>query len=170
MKISDRQAFYQQCIADGQSPAMAEIFASQRAPGIETDSSLLAGIGTLADQFDGAEDQLDYLVKQAKADGYTPKPSDYYCGSLATKAGDKNAWLNHDRGRSHVKQVCRQRGVGCQGAVKVASGPADPGPKVKLAESIIREKARQLVRRDPDKARLSAPDLKQLIVDTHARR
>ncbi len=104
------QAFYESMRNAGESHAIAEICACRQGPGVETENSFLAGVGTLRDQF-ADEAELNRVVKAAKKQGYTPKATDTYEPGMAGKCGDPEAFVPHDRPKSHIRQVCEKRGV-----------------------------------------------------------
>jgi hypothetical protein len=88
------------------------------AAGAVTDRELFRGHGTLGDQFDGADDQLDEVTKRAIARGYRPNVNDVYMPTLADDVGDPKAFVPASEGRHHIKKVCEERNWECDGIVK----------------------------------------------------
>lgn len=97
---------------------MAEIFAIRQGPNLNTDTTFLAGVGTLRDQF-GNENELNRVVKAARKQGYEPKASDYYDSGLANRCGDPLAFVPSSDPKSHIRRVCEQQDRTCHGAVEV---------------------------------------------------
>ncbi|MEA3351195.1 MAG: zinc ribbon domain-containing protein [Chloroflexota bacterium] len=87
-------------------------------PALHTDTSYIAGIGTLQDQFDN-EGELMRVVNAAKKNGYTPKATDIYEPGMANKCGDPAAFVPHTDPKTHIRRVCEKRDVTCHGAVEV---------------------------------------------------
>jgi len=103
----------------GESHNIAEMCALQAVPKLRTDTTFLAGVGTLQSQFSDNEAELHRVVKDAKKQGYTPKSTDYYCPSLAKRCGDPEAFVPHDQPKSYVRNLCEKRDISCHGMVEV---------------------------------------------------
>ena len=116
------QAFYAQMRTAGESHNLAEMLALREGPHLSTDTRFMAGSKTLRDQFP-SEDELNRVVKLAKAQGYTPKSTDFYDGNLATKCGDPAAFIPHDNPKAHIRKVCEKRDWTCHGPVEVKRKP-----------------------------------------------
>lgn len=112
------QEFYEDCRRRGESHNLAEMFATRRGPNLNTDTTFMAGLGTLRDDFTN-ENELNRVVKAAKKNGYTPKASDHYDPFLANKCGDPLAFIPSANPKGHVRKVCEKRDQTCHGAVEV---------------------------------------------------
>jgi hypothetical protein len=172
--ISDNprtQAFYESMRRKGESHNMAEMLAVREAPGVETDSTFFAGIGTLAKQFEGDEKVLEHVVSRAKALGYNPNPNDFYNGALVDPEigpGDPAAFVPATGGRGHVRKVCEQRDWSCSGSVNVKRSRREPPkPKVRLADDIVQATVNTMVERNPDLAKVDRRDLAAEVVHQH---
>ncbi len=113
------QGAYVKMRRSGESHRLAEMLALRSGPQLSTDTSFLAGVGTLRDQFDGNDAELNRVVKEAKKQGYTPKATDYYEPSLANRCGDPGAFIPHNEPKGHVRRLCNKRDLACHGAVEV---------------------------------------------------
>lgn len=164
-------ALYREIIASGESQNFAEMIACRQAPGVQTDNTFLAGIGTLRDQFDGDDFTLNEVVQVAQASGYSPKSSDFYNESLARFPGDPEAFLHAGQGRDHIKKVCEKRGTGCRGAVNVKGRGLEKDPfegPPKLAPDLVNEEINRRVAANPDEGRRPRKELAAEVVDKHA--
>lgn len=111
------QAHYELCLANGCAPALAEMLALRRFPGIAgTDAVFNQGRKLDGSQFEEAAAGVGamYLAK-AKAAGVNPAGK-YYCGGLARFPGDPRAWIDS---RGDVARICAESGWTAEGAVKV---------------------------------------------------
>lgn len=105
-----------ECINEGTSPTLAEMFASAQAPCAVTDATFLAGHCN-GSQFAGQEAEGDFIRRVAESEGQSVKGK-VYLGGLAKYPGDPKAWVD---GRGDVKKVCEERGWNCEGSVNVKS-------------------------------------------------
>ena len=122
---------YTGCIERGESVMLAEMLALRQAPRGMTEDIFFEGIGTLDNQFKGAEGaaQLDRITSEAQKHGYRPGYNDYYCGQLASFPGDPDAFVPRTGGRSHVKKVLEKKGwSSVDGAVIVKGKEPDQDP------------------------------------------
>jgi hypothetical protein len=133
----EQQKHYDACIAEGTSPALAEMFATGQTPGVSTTKTFLEGMSTNGSQFESKPEIGDYLARDLKKSGGSPKGKVYLSG-LALYPGDPKAWVSD---KSDVKRVCRERDYDCSGAVSHQSEgrkerakipPRKSGRKVKL--------------------------------------
>lgn len=93
-------------------------------PKLKTDTEFHARRGTLVDQLGGDEAWAKFITKRAKERGYNPGVNDVYISQLVRSEvgpGDPQAWIKPSEGRAEVAKRCRARGLGCDGAVKVAA-------------------------------------------------
>lgn len=166
---------YQACIANGCSPALADMLASQQAPGLQTDTRRAAGHGTLRDQLGS---QTEDVVKAAQKRGFTPGYNMVYNSNLAQYHGDPLAFCPSHDIASHMKKVAKKRGhalVSDDGKVKVKRREAEQPieKKVKLAPSLVKSELRKLAKANPEIARAPSQVKRELcrqIVAKHGQR
>ena len=168
---STRLALYMRLRREGKDHRLADMLASQRPPGGFTDDTFFSGIPRLAEQI-GDDKQVERYVNAARKHGYNPSPNDMYQPGLARFPGDPEAFLNRSRGRSYIRDLCRQRGWGCNGAVNVESREPDSDPYAKencvpLGNDIVNSFARDMVKKNPDLKRKNRAELRQMILDKH---
>ncbi len=162
------QAEYETMLSRGVKPRLAEMLALRAAPKLLTESVFSAGVGTLDKQFAGDEQQLDHLTKQAMKHGYKPNINDVYTPALARFRGDPLAFVPAQEGLGHIRKVCEQRGLACEGAVNVKGRQQDKAITVTpLAEDLIREKTQQAIAADPGLKFKSKRELREQIIDRH---
>lgn len=137
-------------------------------PSLVTDTSFLASHGTLLQQCEGDDKEADRIAKAAKKQGYTPGINDVYVPTIATSTGDPAAFITPGDGRGHVKDVCRSRGMSCNGRVEYTAPERPPVQKKKLSEKFIRERSRALVHQRPELAHKPAGELRQQLIAKHA--
>jgi hypothetical protein len=168
--------FYVGLLDKGQSESMAEILTVRQAPGLRTEASESAarnqarGGSTLADQFRGAENLLEYRVAQAKKQGYTPNATDYYDSSVARFPGDKRAWLSGQQSAGDVKRDIASHGGGMMKGGDVTLAPETdvaPTPPKKLNERIVSRIEQRMVAEDPGLATKDRRELRESIKDKH---
>lgn len=162
------QEIYNEAIANGVTPMMADMLASRQGPGLKTDTTIWGGAGTLDSQFKNNQPHLKLITEAAKKAGYTPNPNYVYQPALAEFLGDPKAFVPPSEGNSHVRKVCEERGWGCEGAVKIKTPQGPPPKPVKLAESLIREGVTKMVTDNPDLARKPIRQLREAVIDKHA--
>mgnify|MGYP001610868419 CR=1 FL=1 len=168
---STRLAFYMRLRYEGKDHRMADMLASQRPPGCVTDDTFFGGIPRLAEQI-GDDKQLQKYVNAARKHGYNPSPNDMYQPGLARFPGDPEAFINRSRGRSYIKKLCERRGWGCAGAVNVEArqpdhDPHDPKHCEPLANDIINNFAKDMVKTNPDLKRKSRAEIRQMVLERH---
>ena len=152
-------AFYESCIARGESPRLAEMLALRAAPRCMTDSVFTAGKGTLAQQFDGDEKVLEKTIKLAGKYGYKPNANDVYISQLAAFPGDPKAFVPSGDARGHIKKVCEERGWACEGGVKVKAGPKRERKSTKLSPDLVEQNVQKMIRKNPDLKRVPKREL-----------
>lgn len=81
-----------------------EMIRANIGPGLQTDTTWHKGRGTLLDQMGGDEVYTDYIVSEARKQGYNPGPNDVYLGQIAEKAGDREAFFKPSDGRAELKK------------------------------------------------------------------
>lgn len=165
------QAFYEQCRDDGESHNMAEICAFRRAPGLSTDTTYMAGVGTLLQQCGDNEAELKRLVKAAKRHGHTPNMHSIYNPTLAPQFGHPDGFVPHDSPKAHVLDVCKRRGKDCTGLVNYKAPqrdkPLKPAPR--LNKRIVNDYVRRAVKADPGlrQRKGAIANLRQEVVEKH---
>lgn len=166
-----RGAHYAMMRFNGQSNNMAAMIAMQKGPGLNTDSVFFQGAKPLYDQF-GSQKHLNHYLKAAKKHGFTPSKNSTYMPGLARFQGDPEAFVDHTQGRGYIRKLCERRGWSCEGAVNVQGRQPESDPLAyenckPLAESIIRQRASQMVKSDPTLKRMDRRELRQKIIDKH---
>jgi len=163
-----RLSFYVCLRLSGESHRMAESIAAQRCAMGMTDDIFFAGLGMLGDNMRPA--QLQSLIDTAKAQGFTPTANHVYMPGLARFRGDREAFVSRSDGRSYIKKLIESRGWECEGGVNVKgrSPEADPLDSAKpLADDIIADTARDMIKADPEVGKLSRRELRERIVEKH---
>ena len=97
-------------------------------------------------------------------------PNDEYMPELARFRGDTEAVVSFDGGRDHIRKVCQQRGWACDGAVTVKGRGPDVDPHVPtrpVHENLMPELAGNMVKKNPDLARKTNAELRQMVYDKH---
>lgn len=137
----EQQIAYDQMILEGVSPSLAEMFALQKAPGIQTDSTFFAGHCN-GNQFEKTPQQGEYL-KEVAAKAGVDVTGKVYMSSLAEFPSDPRAWVST---RGEIKQICEERGWSVSGGVNHKSSSYDEGPDplegVKVNPSLVDNKIR----------------------------
>lgn len=104
--------FYNEMIASGVSPKLADMLASRTPPGASTDREFLHGHCN-GNQFEGFQAMGDYYQSYAKKAGINTKGK-IYLSSLANFPGDPKAWVSD---RSDAARVIDSNGWGAEGAI-----------------------------------------------------
>lgn len=160
-----RLALYIKTRRSGSTHRFAEMIAMQRAPQIMTDDVFFAGARPWAADITPARRAL--LLRQAKAQGFTPPADAVYYPDLARFPGDKEAYVTRAMGRGYIKKKCEERGWACHGGVQaVAREPdVDPWEKcVPMAEDVIRQNAIRMIEKDPSLRRLKRKELRDMVL------
>jgi hypothetical protein len=131
------QSAYEAMREAGESHNIAELCALRQTPALQTDTTFLAN---RKDPFGGDENYAKRAVANCEAHGVTPGGRTYL-GSLARFEGDPEAWVTS---KADVRDICRRRGWGCEGAVEVKApsreiadpfaAPYEVNPKLIQAE------------------------------------
>lgn len=139
------QAFYEVLIEDGVSPSLADTLAHRKFPGIKTDATHFAGKWH-KDQFEGS--QYGRVVRKIAERKGVSTVGKIYHHSLARYPGDPEAWVDS---RGDIARICKERGWGCEGEVKVQREDFDAHPREKyeLAPEVVERYVREGVREDP---------------------
>ena len=115
---------YEQCLAEGTSPALAEMFALAAPPGCNTDNVFCADRKE-EEQF--KDPRVRMFRRKAEKQGVSTNGK-IYLGSLARFPGDPTAWVS---GRGDIASTCQKRGWECEGTVTVK-----PDPEMALEKSV----------------------------------
>lgn len=150
---------------------LQDMLSSRTAPGGMTDDVFLAGFGTLDQQIKNPI-HLAHIVKEARKQGYNPRPTDVYSPALARRIGDKAAFLNHGQGLGHAKKVAEERGHALEfdgpiASVKARELESEPKPKQRLHPRIVERLRRRKIRQNPELARANQNELRHEIVEKH---
>jgi len=165
-----RLAFYLSQREKGVNHQIAAMTACQAAPRSMTDRELFEGMGPLAKQFEGEEDYLDRIVAGARAHGHNPGANDVYMSNLARFEGDPLAFVPPTGGRGHIRKVCEDRGLPCEGAVNVKGREPSEDPlakKIPLANSIVAREMNHRIKKDPGLKEKDPRELREAIIDKH---
>lgn len=159
----ETQARYDRCIANGCTPALAEMLALKKFPGVRTGGALMRGVAT--DDGLGEGMVADRLRAEADRRGVS-RAGKRWVGGLAAYPGDPRAWVGDEH---DVRALARERNYAVSGAVNVEgrdSGP--PPPPVRVAPDIVAEEIRQRTAMDPALAHRDQRELAEQITDEMA--
>ena len=147
----DVQAFYEERRDAGVSHNFAEMVALQQPPGASDDTTYMRGVGTLLDQCNGDEAEVNRLVKASQKFGFTPNMNSLYNPTLARCLGDPMAFVPAANPKAHVRKVCESRGKDCEGLVNYKAPQRDtpPPPGPGLNPRIVNEEVKKAVKLDP---------------------
>jgi len=136
-------------------------------PNIITDATFMKGRKMLGDQLQAKD--LKYRLAQARRAGYRPSPNDVYMPTIAEYAGDPKAFVPAGNARSHIKKVCENMGASCEEmGVKLGQSRETEAPK--LAPKLIRQKAQEMIQKDPSLAKRSSGEIAELVVSKYGRK
>lgn len=163
-----RLAFYIRLRREGTAHAMAEMFASQRAPGLETTDSFWQGRPHFSRVY--GEDYANIVRSKLAARGVRLGPNDEYMPELARFRGDPEAVVSFDGARDYIRNLCERRGQACEGAVNVKHREPDHDPHdsaIPMAEDLVRKNAQQMVAKNPALARKSRREIREAVLAAH---
>lgn len=166
-----RGAVYVQMRFNGNTHKFADMIASQRGPGVDTDAVFFSGHRTLYEQF-GSQKHLNRHLGHAAESGFKPGLHDKYFPELARYQGDPEAFVSRSQGRSYIKKLCEKRGWAIEGAVNVKSREPSEDPLayencVPIADDLIQGRINNMARKDPSVLRRSRKDLRREIIEKH---
>jgi len=144
----------------------AAMFACQLAPRAMTDREYLQNRHNWVGDLGGdANELLKVARRNAAAEGVRP-PSDtaVYEPGLADYPLDPKAFVTG--GRNELKRKCEQRGLDCDGPVKVRAHRQKEVKAGRLGNDIVTEIAAQRLREDPELSRKMSP--RELVEDIRA--
>ena len=153
-----QRAHYDECLANGCTPGLAEMFALQVAPMSWSEREFLEGHCN-GKQFEDVPHVGELYRKEAVKAGVNPTGKIYH-GGIAEYPGDPKAWID---GRSHLKSICEANGWGCRGAVNTKLRNDVEPTKVDVAEHIVEQYARKAVAADPALARKPVEEVKAAV-------
>lgn len=169
------QQLYDEAIANGCTPVLADMLASRKAPTAKTDREFFRDRPkTLAEQFRNPR-TLQHYINKARKHGYNPSPNDYYDSSLARFAGDPEGFISPSGGRTQYKRTLQKRGWGAEdpnGLVNVAPAQftPDPPPDLPLSNELIDESVTEMLAANPDLQTKPRVELEQMAVEKHGPR
>lgn len=143
-------------------------------PGVRTTDTFWAGRKSWVDVY--GEEYANDVKKRLAKKGVNLKAGDEYMPELAEYRGDPKAVVPFGGARSHIKKVCEERGWACEGAVTTNHREPEYDPLadencVPLAEDIIRTKARNMHRRNPEVFKgKTREEARQMVLDKYARK
>ena len=165
---------YQEMIAKGVSPKLAEAFACRQPPGLGTALSPGATVGMDSGFMQGRKNGEDLaamsprhrkrLLEQARKAGISISGK-VYVGSLADHrlGGDPAAWVDSP---SDIVKVAKRRGKNARGAGHDYTAPqAPPKPPKTVSKKAIREEMARTIAEDPSKVH----NLRKLAKETEER-
>ena len=158
-------ALYVRMRNEGQTHSMAAMCATQKAPKAMSDRELFSGIGRLDQQYEPR--YIEEIVYNARVNGYNPNPNDMYMQNLARFPGDPEAFVPPTGGRGHIKKVCEDRGLPCEGAVNVKGRDPKPPEPTRLAADLAEGIVKKRIQRNPDLAKVLRKDLTQQVIEDH---
>lgn len=115
------EAIYKKAIANGCSPAFADMLASQQPPGTRgTDRAFMQGRNNNEDLNRMHKSLRNDLLETARKAGVSVSGKTY-CSGLARYAHDPSAWVSSN---DEIVAKCKQNGWDCKGSVNYT--PPDP--------------------------------------------
>lgn len=153
----------------GETERWSATIALQQTARIMTDSVFFSGMPGWGDEAPNDRERAN-LVRLAKSQGYTPSAHDVYMPSLAARRGDPKAWIRPSHGRSYIRQLCKERGWGCDGAVALEAKPTEGDYLEKaprLAEDIVQRNVREMIKKDPSLKKKKRQELREMVIDKH---
>jgi hypothetical protein len=143
------QLEYQDSLARGLSPKLAEMLVLQQAPSLQTDTRWLSGEVSGGQFASNAKIGNTYMHVARQAGVITS--GKVYKHQLARFPGDPEAWVGS---RGDVKRLCERRGWYCEGSVNhkpVDVEFEDPFDKpYRVADDIVDDAVADIVSREPE--------------------
>lgn len=134
---------YNEAIASGASPRLAEMFATQQAPRAKSDATFFAGMDTGGGNIKNPLTRKMYLDEAKKA-GVDVTGAVYY-SEIAAFPGDPEAWV---RSRGEITGLVEKRGWNMDGDLKAGGEPKDdvsPGQGPKIAPDVVEQLVNQRI-------------------------
>jgi hypothetical protein len=156
---------YLQMVADGTTPKMAVLLASQKPCGIGITSSVFLQDqrrhgGSILDQMK-SPGQVDALRKGLAKNGYRLKADDQYIATAARSgmAYDPEAIVNETQDfKSLEKKVAERQKIASEQPATI---------KRRLAPHLVERIRQQKIQKNPDLARTDQRELRERIIDKH---
>lgn len=149
------QASYEEMLAAGESPRLAEMLAFRAPPMSNTDREFMEG------RWEKTSPILNGYRKYAESLGVTTSGRVYQSG-LAEYPGDPRAWVG---GRGEVTQILEERGWGASGSVTVKPRDTPPPDPVGVAPDIIERETVKALLAHPEPERVNVAELKAEIYE-----
>lgn len=163
--VNDAQEFYDQMIADGVAPKLAEMLALQQPCGTRgTDRALLQGQTGHGELAHMPEATRKKMLDNAKKAGVNISGKTYISG-LARHSCDPYAWCD---GTGDVVRKAAALGRSTYGVVDYTAPEREPEPKPVLSERIINREVSKLVASDPKNATKDKNELREAVIEKHA--
>lgn len=118
---------------------------------------------TLLEQFKGNAKMLARLVRRAKKQGYNPKYTSRYNPIGCEFPGDKVGFMSNDERKAEFKR----RGLKIVGEEILPIDPKPQKPVHKLHPRLQRELIKKKIQENPDLARKSSRELREMVVSEH---
>lgn len=147
------------------SDRWATMLCLQSPPRLKTNVTFLSGRKPWHELADPR--YVEKVRKRLAEKGISLTPNMEYMPELARYTGDPEAVLPHGQERDHIKNICERRGWACEGAVECKHREPDRDPiesAPKMAEDLIRNKARLLVQDDPSLKRKSTQEIRAAVL------
>lgn len=131
------QEVYNEAIASGATPRLAEMLALQAAPRVKSDATFFAGMETGGGNIKDPLTRKIYLDEAKKA-GVDVAGAVYY-SEVAAFPGDPRAWV---RSRGEITGLVEERGWKMDGDLKAGSEPREdvsPGQGSAVAPDIVEQ-------------------------------
>lgn len=141
-----QEAHYQECLANGCSPRLAEMLACAQPPQAQTDREFLEGRCN-GNDFEKMPALGDLYRRRAASAGVDVTGKVYLPG-LAEFPGDPEAWVS---GRGDVQDVCERKGLGCP-QLHIKPQVSEPAPEISVADDLVAEHAERRIEANPSLA------------------
>lgn len=104
---------YRELVAKGESPGMASILATRRAPALETATNHFVGVRSIGN--DGMADYEALVRNQAIKAGIPVTEHSHYNPTIADhrRGGDPGAWIHNGESPDKWRKTCEERGMSC---------------------------------------------------------
>lgn len=158
------QWHYESMRLKGESHNISLMAATRIAPGtMGTDRAFMEG-RMLNHGLDPCPWNQQYIMSTAKRAGVVTTGK-VYCSQLADKRGpaDPRAWVS---GVDDVRAVCRDRGWGCSGSVRIQGAEPPPVEVEALAPDLVQEIMQKRLAENPD-LKNKLDDLREEVIETH---
>lgn len=168
--------FFLECVANGTSPRMAEVFAMQQAPGIGiTDTVYIADQNrhgrSILERMNNNTTAVEVLRRNLAKRGYKLQSDDHYIETVARFPGDPMAIVNHKQTLGDLKRRIASEGKGVRdGAINIKADNGRPPvntKKYRLHPRLVREIDQKNMKANPDLCRVPVRERYESIVEKH---